>query len=101
MLSFTRNIDIKHSTYIFAPTITLIETLTKRETMTDKRELSQDYPDLVFKADSIKKYLYSKALGTFTLSIDGEDATHHFTPPDPDSFKLWLQAHNIENISAN
>ncbi len=53
-----------------------------------------DYP-----ASAISKYIYSRALGLFTIALKNDTKTLNYMPEDPDTFKAWLDAHDVRDLN--
>lgn len=49
-------------------------------------------------ASEISKYLYSAALGLFTVALKEKSQSVNFIPENPDVFKAWFDRHKMPNI---
>ncbi|MEZ5016080.1 MAG: hypothetical protein R2800_03455 [Flavipsychrobacter sp.] len=59
---------------------------------------SEHFDGFEYKASEISKYLYSPALGLFTVALKGKGQSVNFMPDNPEAFKTWLDSHNIPDI---
>lgn len=59
---------------------------------------SEHFEGFEYTASEISKYLYSTALGLFTVALKGKSQSTNFMPENPEAFKAWLDSHNIPDI---
>ncbi len=52
-----------------------------------------------YTAQELSKYLFSPALGLFTILLKQNKQTIHYTPDHPEEFKRWLEENNIPTLN--